>query len=81
MFWEGVYIIIICIIVIVILDDMEVFSFIFRCGMSCCFFEFYCGNGICIFEEWVCDRDSNCVDGIDEFDSFCGNIFNSILCI
>ncbi|XP_052685035.1 uncharacterized protein LOC128164955 [Crassostrea angulata] len=54
-----------------VLGQPRVFSFTPRRGTSCRPSEFHCGNGTCIPEEWVCDRDSNCVDGSDESDSLC----------
>lgn len=68
----GAYTRLICITVTVISDDMEVFSFTPRREISCRPSEFHCGNGTCIPEEWMCDRDINCVDGSDESDLLCG---------
>lgn len=37
------------------------------CGSN----QFTCGNGACIFASYICDGESDCLDGSDEADSLC----------
>ena len=49
-------------------------------AIGCGYYKFTCDNGECVAESWVCDGETDCADGSDEFPSNCGKVYIKLTC-